>query len=197
RLEARGGAPSPRRDRGGPRAPRPRPAPDRPAPAGRGRGDLAAHGGASRAASPRPAALRGGLVPVPEATLSLAPLATASAVRTGAALAGILFVTTSVVAARGAARLALAAVVAAAFQGLYGTLVLASGHARIWNVPKTAYLDSATGTFVNHNHYAAFLAATLPLGLGLSIAIARRAGGRPERKRALLEALGPEGSLAA
>ncbi|HZN54293.1 MAG TPA: O-antigen ligase family protein [Candidatus Polarisedimenticolaceae bacterium] len=153
--------------------------------------------GAVETISPRTAALRDGLAPLPEATLSLAPLATASAVRTGAALAGILFVTTSVVAARGAARLALAAVVAAAFQGLYGTLVLASGHARIWNVPKTAYLDSATGTFVNHNHYAAFLAATLPLGLGLSIAVARRARGRPERKRALLEALGPEGSLAA
>jgi O-antigen ligase len=150
--------------------------------------------GAVSVLSPCASTLRLGLEPVPEATLSLAADATASALRTGAALVGILFVTTTVVAARGATRLAVAALAAAAFQGLYGLLVLASGHARIWSVPKTAYLDSATGTYINHNHFAGFLAATLPLGVGLVIAKARRARERSRSKGGLIGTLGPEGS---
>ena len=148
------------------------------------------------ALSPAAAGLRFELDPIPDSTLSLAPDATASALRTGAALAGILFVATSVVAARGATRLAGAALASAAFQGLYGLLVLASGHDRIWSVPKTAYLDSATGTFVNRNHFAGFLAATLPLGVGLVIAVARRAHRGSEAKGGLIAALGPDGSKA-
>ncbi len=146
--------------------------------------------------SPGAAVLRRGLDPVPDATLSLAPDATASALRTGAALAGLLFVATSVVAARGARRLALAALISAAFQGLYGLLVLASGHDRIWSVPKTAYLESATGTFVNRNHFAAFLAASLPLGVGLVVATARGAQARSREARGLALALGPDGTKA-
>ncbi len=134
--------------------------------------------------------LAGGLPP----TLSLAPDATASALRTGAALAGLLLVTTSVVAATGAKRIALAALLSAAFQGLHGLLVLASGHDRIWNMPKTAYLDSATGTFINRNHFAAFLAATLPLGFGLIVAAARRARAAPRLRERLLVLFGADGS---
>jgi O-antigen ligase len=152
--------------------------------------------GAVSALSPHAAALRRDLDPIPDPTLSLAPDSTASALRTGAATVGVLFVATSVVAARGATRLALAALCAAAFQGLYGLLVLASGHDRIWNVPKTAYLDSATGTFVNRNHFAGFLAATLPLGVGLVIGAARRARRRSRAKGGLIAALGPDGSKA-
>ena len=144
--------------------------------------------------SPHAAALRAGLDPIPVATLSLSGGRTASALRTGAAVVGIVFVATSVAAARGAFRIALAALAAAAFQGLYGLLVLASGHDRIWNVPKTAYLDSATGTFVNHNHFAGFLAATLPMGAGLVVMAARKAGARSRGKSAWLAALSTEGS---
>ena len=146
--------------------------------------------------SPGAAALRQGLDPVPDATLSLAPLATASALRTGAALVGLVFVATSVAAARGLTRLAYTALASAAFQGLYGLLVLASGHDRIWNVPKIAYLDSATGTFVNRNHFAGFLASTLPLGVGLVIAVARRARRPAGARSGVLAALGPEGTRA-
>ncbi|HJQ97820.1 MAG TPA: O-antigen ligase family protein [Candidatus Polarisedimenticolaceae bacterium] len=128
-------------------------------------------------------------------TLSIAPDATASALRTGAALAGILLVATTVAARRGAHRLAGAMLVSAAFQGLYGLVVLASGSARIWNVPKVAYLDSATGTFVNRNHFAGFLAAVLPVGFGLIVASVRRArAGSDARRRFAL--FGNEGSRA-
>ncbi len=150
--------------------------------------------GIVEALSPRAASLRHGLDPVPEATLSLAAGGTASALRTGAALVGILFVATSVVAARGTTRIALAALAAAAFQGLFGLLTLASGHDQIWGVTKTAYLDSATGTFINRNHFAGFLAATLPLGIGLVIVNARRARDRSRAKGGIVGALGPEGS---
>jgi O-antigen ligase len=150
---------------------------------------------AVRAISPAASALRAGLDPAPADTLSLAPQATASALRTGAALVALLYVATSVAAARGAGRIALAALVSAAFQGLYGLLVLAAGFDRIWNVPKTAYLDSATGTFVNRNHFAGFLAATLPLGVGLVIAAARRRSRTPSRT-GWVDAVTAEGSRA-
>jgi O-antigen ligase len=128
-------------------------------------------------------------------TLSLAPDATASALRTGAALAGILLVATSVAARRGTKRLATAMLVSAAFQGLYGLVVLASGTAAIWGVPKVAYLDSATGTFVNRNHYAGFLAATLPAGFGAIVASLRRVHEGPAARRRFA-LLGDEGARA-
>lgn len=152
--------------------------------------------GVVSALSPHAAALRRGLDPIPDPTLSLAPDATASALRTGAALVGIIFVATSVVAARGATRLAFTVLAAAAFQGLYGLLVFASGHNRIWDVAVPANIGSATGTFVNRNHFAGFLAATLPLGLGLVLAAARRARAGSGAKGGLIAALGPEGSKA-
>lgn len=115
--------------------------------------------------------------------LSVTAAHTASALRTGAALVSLLLVACTVAAVCGPRRIALAAVVSAAFQGLYGILVLASGHDMIWNVPKRYYLDCATGTFVNRNHYAGFLEATLALGLGLAVYEARR---MREPSRALL-----------
>ena len=146
--------------------------------------------------SPQAAALRRGLDPVPDPTLSVAAAATASALRTGAALVGIVFVATSVVAARGANRLAFTALVAAAFQGLYGLLVFASGTNRIWSVPNPASTDNATGTFVNRNHFAGFLAATLPLGVGLVLTAVRRAQDRSRAGGGVIAALGAEGSRA-
>ena len=146
--------------------------------------------------SPYTAALRQGLDPVPDPTLSLASSATASALRTGAALVGIVFVATSVVAARGATRLAFTALFAASFQGLYGLLVFASGTNRIWNVPNPAYTVSATGTFVNRNHFAGYLAATLPFGLGLVLTAVRRARHGSRARGGLIAALGRGGSRA-
>ena len=110
------------------------------------------------------------------ATLSLDPGGTASASRTGAALVALFLVSTTVVALCGARRLALALLCGAAFQGLYGLLVVAAGHDRIWHVPKVYFLDSATGTFVNPNHFACLLAMSLPCGLALVYDNARRRG---------------------
>jgi len=134
-----------------------------------------------------------GLEPAP--SLSLEPDRTGSALRTGAALAILLLIATSVVHDAGAGRLAAALVVSAAFQSLYGILVLASGHDMIWNVPKIHYVDSATGTFINKNHFAGFLAASMPCGLALILDRWRsRRGPRPVRLRDLLvEQLSPRG----
>jgi len=131
----------------------------------------------------------------PTPSLSLEPERTASALRTGAALAVLLLIAVSVARDAGAGRLTAALLVSAAFQSLYGILVLASGHDMIWNVPKIHYLDSATGTYINKNHFAGFLAAALPCGLALILHRARRRRGpRPTRLRdRLVDQLSPEG----
>ena len=104
-----------------------------------------------------------------ESTLSVEPGATSSALRTGAALCALLVVASHVAATRGLRSLCRVLLVSAAFQAFYGLIVLASGYDRIWNVAKKAYLDSATGTFVNRNHFADYLAMALPCGAALWI----------------------------
>jgi len=110
----------------------------------------------------------------PPAALSLDPGATASAVRTGAAMLTAFLVALTVAATCGARRIALALLFGAAFQGLYGLLVMASGHDRIWLVEKKYFLDVATGTFVNPNHFGCLMAISLPCGLALIYDNARR-----------------------
>jgi O-antigen ligase len=127
------------------------------------------------------------------ATLSLDPGATASALRTGAALVAALLVATTVAATCGVRRIAFALLLGAAFQGLYGLLVVASGHDRIWLVPKKYFLDAATGTFVNPNHFSCLLAMSLPCGLGLIYANARRAG-RAATPRRMVAWMSADGS---
>jgi O-antigen ligase len=131
------------------------------------------------------------------ATLSLDPGATGSALLTGVALALLLLVAADVAARRGVRRLALALLVSAGFQGLYGVLVLISGHDRIWYRIKPAYLDAATGSFINKNHFAGFLAMALACGMGLILANAARRRSRPGGARLgarLGASLGADGS---
>ncbi len=51
----------------------------------------------------------------------------------------------------------------ASFEAVYGSLELLTGHQHIFVYPKRFYGDSATGTLVNRNHYAALLNLALPL----------------------------------
>jgi len=128
------------------------------------------------------------------AALSVDPGATASALRTGSALAALLLVATTVAATRGIRLLALALLVSAGLQGLYGVLVLVSGHDQIWHLDKQHYLDSATGTFVNRNHFAGYLAMALACGSGLIVSNAGRQRGRQSARNLLLQWFGSEGS---
>lgn len=128
--------------------------------------------------------------------LSLEPERTASALRTGAVFAIVLLVAVSVTRLYGARGLAAALLVSAAFQSLYGIYELASGHDMIWMWPKEHYLDSATGTFVNKNHFAGFLEGALPCGLALILSEWRRNDrlrGRSVRQR-LVEMFGRDGT---
>jgi len=117
------------------------------------------------------------------ASVSLDPGATASALRLGCALAALLLVATAVAGLRGVRTIALALLVSAAFQGLYGLLVVASGHDRIWHMPKKYFLDNATGTFVNRNHFACLLAMSLACGAALILANTERSSRSGARNR--------------
>ncbi len=125
------------------------------------------------------------------AALSVDPPATASALRTGAALAILLLVAVTVVTERGAAGIALALLVSAALQGLYGTLAVAAAAAGAAARP-AADPWLASGTFVNKNHYAGFLAAALPAGIALVLGRWRRLRSSGHR---LARLLGGDGSL--
>jgi len=54
-----------------------------------------------------------------------------------------------------------------AFQALYGSAEYVSGHQHIFGYAKKHYTDSATGTFINRNHFATYLALCLPFALEL------------------------------
>jgi O-antigen ligase len=108
-------------------------------------------------------------------------------------MAALLLVATTVAADRGLAGLALALLVSAAFQGFYGLLVLTSDDPHIWQSPKLHYLDSATGTFVNRNHFACFLAMGLTCGLALLLRNARRVRASGRRNLVLQTLSGDNG----
>jgi O-antigen ligase len=125
--------------------------------------------------SPRAAGLRTELVAgsagASTATLSLAPFHTArSALELLAyVLIGIL-VARTFLHRRQIQRLLLILTAAGAFQAFYGLFELFRAHPRILFFPKIYNLSSATGTFVNRNHYSGYLEMILPLALGLLIA---------------------------
>jgi O-antigen ligase len=65
-------------------------------------------------------------------------------------------------------RLALCLVGLAVFEAFYGLVQYLAGWQYIWNVPRRFYLGAATGTYINHNHYAGLLEMILPLALALA-----------------------------
>jgi O-antigen ligase len=58
-------------------------------------------------------------------------------------------------------------VIVGVFQALYGLIEQISGHQHIFLFSKHAYKDVATGTFINRNHYAAYLMMSLSLCMGI------------------------------
>jgi len=50
----------------------------------------------------------------------------------------------------------------AVFEAAYGTIQYLTGWQKIFTYTKQYYLEEATGTFINHNHFAGFLELTLP-----------------------------------
>lgn len=57
----------------------------------------------------------------------------------------------------------------AVFQAIYGLFEFLSGHQHIFAYQKKFGLDAASGTFINRNHYAAYLEVSLPLLIALVI----------------------------
>jgi O-antigen ligase len=55
------------------------------------------------------------------------------------------------------------------FEALYGLAEFWTNHQHIFWYRKTYYREEPTGTFINHNHYAAFIGMILPLSIGLLI----------------------------
>ena len=104
-------------------------------------------------------------------SLSIAPGAT---VRDGLLL-GALFllgflVLKTVVRGRQIRTLIAVLVGSGAFQALYGLFELGREHPRLLFYGKVFSLDSATGTFVNRNHFSGYLEMIVPLALGLAVA---------------------------
>lgn len=88
-----------------------------------------------------------------------------------------------------ARRLVLASVLclAAAFESLYGVREAALQRYEIWGWQNKLIFDRATGTFVNPNHFAHYLAIVLPMALFVAAAAWYRTGNRetPLRQRLL------------
>ena len=55
------------------------------------------------------------------------------------------------------------------FQAVYGSLMTLSGLEYHFFMKKWSYIGVATGTFINRNHYAAYLVMCLAVGIGLMI----------------------------
>jgi O-antigen ligase len=104
------------------------------------------------------------------APLSLTPPETLDALLRGVSFGMIAFVTLIAFRERRHLKTVGFVIVASAtFQALYGAAEYLSQHQHIFAYAKKYYLDCATGTFINRNHFATYLAMALPLALGMLI----------------------------
>jgi len=88
-------------------------------------------------------------------------------------------------------RVATALVALGLCEALYGMIQYLTGWQRIFTYVKKYYLEDATGTYINHNHFAGLLEMVLPLGVALaSYQIERAIHGRRNPARSLGELLG-------
>lgn len=81
-------------------------------------------------------------------------------------------------------------VLAAAFQALFGALMVLTGWEFGFFIEKSAYRGKATGTFINRNHLAGYLEMALALGIGLLLSQSTRyQGSLRQRLRQLITML--------
>ena len=126
-------------------------------------------------------------------TLSFAPYETASqlllVVTYGTAFGLTLMISRDATARRRFLYLFLALGV---FEALYGLMQYLTGWQQIFTYVKKYYVEDATGTYINHNHFAGLLEMVLPFAVGLGmrqLRILRRATlHQPARGRAILSA---------
>jgi O-antigen ligase len=64
-------------------------------------------------------------------------------------------------------RIVLSLVLLGFFETCYGTFQYLTGWQKIFGYTKQWYTEDATGTYINHNHFAGFLELTAPLVFGL------------------------------
>lgn len=96
--------------------------------------------------------------------ISLDPAATLAKLLQYTAYAMIYLVVTNNVRTRTLFSAVLYAIfISGVFQGIYGLYEFLSGHQQIFAYKKIYNTDVATGTFINRNHYAAYLEMSLPL----------------------------------
>lgn len=86
--------------------------------------------------------------------------------------------------------LGIAFAAAGLFQAVYGAAEFLSGRQQIFGYVKKYYLESATGTFINRNHYASMLAMCAPFALACASAWNARHPNRPRAQHALATAAG-------
>lgn len=94
--------------------------------------------------------------------------------------------------------LAYALILSGLFQAVYGSMMTLTGTEYSFLLPKEAYLNLATGTFINRNHLAGYLVLTLSVGIGIMISTlsAQSASTWRERTRGLVTTLlGPKARL--
>ncbi|MFK8015893.1 MAG: O-antigen ligase family protein [Gammaproteobacteria bacterium] len=129
-----------------------------------------------------------------QATLSLDPTATRSAMMKTLAYGLLFALTLLLVNRRGRLRLlALCLVCSGVFQAAYGALMTLSGLEYGFFVEKIHSRGAVTGTFVNANHLAGYLEICIALGVGLMLAdlsTARAANWRESARRFLMTILG-------
>ena len=75
-------------------------------------------------------------------------------------------------------RLAVVLVASGVFQAVYGSAEYLTGRQHIFAYAKKYYLESATGTLINRNHFATLLAVALPFALVLAIPKAHSGGAK-------------------
>jgi O-antigen ligase len=79
---------------------------------------------------------------------------------------------------------------AGAFQAIYGAFMVLSGLEWSFFMLKYAYMEKATGTFINRNHLAGYLEMTLAVGIGYLLSQSTRYSGNwQQRLRQVVEML--------